>query len=147
MARPSRPNGVFEGDIPEGMKKFIVVGPTIRDSLGAYCAEGQEAILNEPDAKRYHRRHLIAVDLPEFITKPSQTEQQALEALEAMRAQLEKERADFERERANWMQPADGEAKEAEKNEGGDDGADKSGAGESGQAAPTAGANRRSTRT
>lgn len=64
MAKATRTNGkVDKKSLPRGMKIFTVVSNTIKDSLGAYCTEGQEAALNKADATKYHKLHLIQAAL------------------------------------------------------------------------------------
>lgn len=162
MARATRNGPVDRASLPDGMKVFVVTGATIRDSLGAYCTMGQEAVLNKKDAERYHKTRQIAADLPSFEKSPTPEEAQAaLDALEQLQAQLAKEREAFakqleEKEAAlaakeealqtgkKLMAGAAGATKEeAEK---GDDGAAKSGAGEGGEAEAATGTNRRQAR-
>jgi hypothetical protein len=67
MARPTRDDGIVPPEeLKSTMKVFTVVGPTIRDSLGAYCAAGQQAALTKADATKYHKMNLIQVALPDF---------------------------------------------------------------------------------
>jgi hypothetical protein len=46
-----------------------VMGQTIKDSLGAYCTEGQEAALNAKDAKHYYKLKLVQAAMPDFDKK------------------------------------------------------------------------------
>lgn len=155
MARASRKGPVDVDNLPKGMKVFIVTGATIKDSTGAYCTEGQQAVLNEKDAQRYHKARQIAADLPDFNAPkgPSPEEAQAaLDALDALQAQMAKEReafakqiADKEEALAKATAGAQG-AVDSKPTEKGDDGAGEPGASEGGEAAAVAGANRRQAR-
>lgn len=149
MARASRKDGVFEGKLPDGMKVFTVTGPTIKDSLGAYCTEGQQAVLNEADAKRYHKAKLIAVDLPDFdaASPTSEEAKAALAALEAGRSKLEADRKAFEADKQKHEADKPSATEEpTEKKEEAVDNAGQPGASEGGEAATAPVANRRQAR-
>ena len=142
MARPTRHDGIFKGELPAGMKVFTVTEQTIRDSLGAYCTEGQQAVLNKNDAQRYHKANQIQVGLPDFDAPKGPTAEEAQAALDALTAS-QKEAADAKAELAKLQ--AGATKVEAKKEEANADG--EPGASEGGEVAADAGANRRSTRS
>lgn len=122
MAKATRPDGIVDRDtLPDGVKVFTVINATIIDSLGAYCTEGQEAALNERDAKAYHKNKQIQVALPDFAQK-TPTAKEAQAALDALKK-------------------LDASQKDGEDGTGGEPGK-----GKGGEAQAPAGANRSTTR-
>lgn len=65
MARSTRNGYLDASDIPAGMRPFEVVGATIKDSTGAYCVQGEMALLNRKLADVYLKRNMIKVALPD----------------------------------------------------------------------------------
>ena len=52
-------------EIPKGHRLFKVTGPMICDDTGAYCDEGDWAVLTKKSASHYLDLGLIRVELPE----------------------------------------------------------------------------------
>lgn len=55
-----------EGATPKGMAKFLVLGATIKDSLGQYCNKGDYATLDKKLAQHYLNLNMIRVELPDM---------------------------------------------------------------------------------
>ena len=51
---------------PKGMREFLVVGATIKDSCGIYCEDKQIAYLTEDDTRLYGEAGNIRLSIPDF---------------------------------------------------------------------------------